>query len=130
MCLLKRLVENDAPPTKLEFIRKETYPCRFVGSDNFNLAYLIEPPAEPKYKPFLDAETAFNTITAHGGWLKGDDTYYLVTGVNLIKEVEIRIRDYWISAKYVFENFTFADDGTPVGVKIEDTAPEEYHADK
>ena len=119
------------PPTKLEFIRNETYPYRFVGSDNFNLAYLIAPPtAKPEHKPFLDTETVFKTITAHGGWLKEDDTYYLVTGVNLIKEVETRIRDYWVSATYALENFTFADDGTPVGEKIEDTALEDQHADK
>ena len=91
---------------------------------SFALAYLVSPPAEPEYKPFLDTETVFKTITAHGGWLKEDDTYYLVTGVNLIKEVEIRIRDYWISATYALENFTVADDGSLVGVKVEDDSEE------
>ena len=128
-------IEENATPTVLSLIGEKYDEHRFCSISSrhykeYALAYLVSPPAEPKYKPFFDTETAFKTITAHGGWLKGDDTYYLVTGVNLVKEVEIRIRDYWISAKYALENFTFADDGTPVGVKIEDTAPEEDHADK
>lgn len=86
-------------------------------------AYLISPPKKPKYKPFSDSETAFKIINSHGGWVKDCDTYYLVTGTNLIKgAVEIRIRDYWILAQYFLENFVFADDGTPVGEKIEDAA--------
>ena len=103
-------------------ILPETEIHRFKTSlgNNYPLAYLISPPKEPKYKPFSDTKTALRIIAEHGGWVKGDDTYYLVTGVNLVTEVEIRIRDCWISATYALENFTFADDGTPVGEKVED----------
>lgn len=112
---------------KVELITQilpDEYEYRFkTDEDEYAFAYLIEPPKEPKYKPFSDSETAFKIINSHGGWVKDCDTYYLVTGTNLIKgAVEIRIRDYWISAQYFLENFVFADDGTPVGEKIEDAA--------
>ena len=109
----------------LRKILSEAATHRFETSSGYVyvLAYLIEPPKEPQYEPFSDSETAFKIINSHGGWVKDCDTYYLVTGINLIKgAVEIRIRDYWISAQYFLENFVFADDGTPVGEKIEDAA--------
>lgn len=109
----------------LSDIRSEAAIHRFKTSSGYAylLAYLIEPPKELQYKPFSDSETAFKIINFHGGWVKDGDTYYLVVGINLIKgAVEIRIRDYWISAQYFFENFVFADDGTPAGDKIEDAA--------
>ena len=124
-------VEENATPTVLILIGRKYNEHLFCSISSrhykeYTLAYLVSPPAEPEYKPFTDTATAFKTITAHGSWLKGGDTYYLVTGVNLVKEVEIRIRDYWISATYALENFVFADDGTPVGEKFEDTAPEDH----
>jgi len=61
---LKRLVENDVIPDTLEFVRAETYQFRFLSETDFALAYLIAPPAEPKYKPFPDNETAFKIIAA------------------------------------------------------------------
>ena len=126
-------IEENATPTVLSLIGGKYNEHRFCSIlfrhyKEYALAYLVSLPAELEYKPFPDNETALKIIAAHGGWLKGDDTYYLVTGVNLIKEVETRIRGYWISATYALENFTFADDGTPVGEKIENTAPEEHHA--
>ena len=122
LCLLKRLVENDAPPTKLEFIRNETYPYRFVGSDNFNLAYLVSPPAEPEYKPFTDTATAFKIITAHGGWIERNGMYFFVAGLDIDSASDDNIficRD-WFSVKTLCEEFTFVDDGSPVGVKVEE----------
>ena len=113
-------VEENATPTVLILIGGKYNEHRFCSISSrhykeYALAYLVSPPAEPEYKPFSDTETAFKIITVHGGWLKGDDTYYLDTG---------------ISATYVLENFTFADNGTPVGEKVEDTALEDQHADK
>lgn len=123
---LKLIVEENGEraTNQLERINNESYGQRFhVGNRDWNLAYLVAPLKEPQYKPFSDSETAIKVITTHGGWVKDCDTYYLVTGINLIKgAVEIRIRDYWISAQYFLENFVFADDGTPVGEKIEDAA--------
>ena len=133
---LKRLVENDVIPDTLEFVRAETYQFRFLSGTDFALAYLIAPPAEPEYKPFPDNESAFKTIAAHGGWLKGGGktgkAHFFVTGFDIGcgDEDEIKIESVWISAKYALENFTFADDGSPVGVKVEDTALEDHHADK
>ena len=134
---LKKLVKDDAITTNLVRILGEETNSRFEGSsDIFSLAYLIAPPEEPEYKPFSDTETAFKTITAHSGWLKGGGktgkAYFFVTGFDIGcgDEDEIKIESVWLSAEYVFKHFVFADDGSPVGVKIEDTAPEEHHADK
>ena len=55
-------------------IADERRVCRFAsehGSDwKYALAYLIEPPAEPKYKPFESVEKAMDAIKKHGGWLE------------------------------------------------------------
>ena len=52
-------------------IADESRVCRFVsehGSDwKYALAYLIEPPAEPKYKPFESVDKAMDAIKKHGG---------------------------------------------------------------
>lgn len=120
--LREKVQEAEFHVSKLTAVEQDCALYRFDDNDDaYALAYLVELPKEPKHKPFYDTATAFKTIAAHGGWLKDDDTYYLVTGVNLIKEVEICIRDYWISATYALENFTFADDDSPVGVKVDDT---------
>ena len=86
------------------------------------LAYLISPPKEPKYKPFSDTETAYKIITAHRGWIKQGSVYHFVTGLDIggRNGDEIQFYESWFSAKFVCKNFTFADDGTPVGVKVED----------
>lgn len=87
------------------------------------LAYLIEPPKEPKYKPFSDTDTAFKTITAHGGWVKHETgEYRYVSGIDIgdIDGNEIFVGRCWETAERVLKKFVFADDGTPVGEKIED----------
>ena len=120
---LKKQVKDYESPTMLAEIAPECEHFRFKNPNDlwYALAYLVFSPPKLEYKPFSDSNTALQIISKHGGWVKGDDTYYLVTGVNLVKEVEIRIRDYWISATYALENFTFADDDSPVGVKVDDT---------
>jgi len=118
---LKNLVENDVVPQRLNIIRPENLVYRFYGKDDYCLAYLIAPPAEPKYKPFPDNETALKIISKHGGWIKNAEGFWLITNLTVGNEDEggIYVCDSWHSAKHVLNNFTFADDGSPVGVKVD-----------
>ena len=62
-------IEENATPTVLSLIGEKYDEHRFcsISSEHYKeyaLAYLIAPPAEPKYKPFPDNETAFKIIAA------------------------------------------------------------------
>ena len=127
---LKRCVKENAKPEILAKIKVEQAIYRFTcnlpsgGINEFALAYLIAPPAEPQYKPFPDNETALRIIAKHGGWIKNAEGLWIITNLIISNEVEggIYVRDGWHSAKFVLNNFTFADDGSPVGVKVDDDA--------
>ena len=55
----------------LEFVCNDDEAERFLCKNTtYLLAYLIEPPAEPKYRPFESAEKAMEAIKKHGGWIK------------------------------------------------------------
>ena len=130
---LKDLVKSDEDPAMLAEIDNDYIAYRFRCEDDqqeYALAYLIEPPTEPKYKPFPDNETALKIIVAHGGWIKQGNRYYHITGLDIgcANGNEIKILHDWYSAKYVFENFVFVESGLPVGVKIEDDADENNEA--
>lgn len=105
-------------------ILPETAIHRFKTSigNEYPLAYLISPPEKPEYKPFSSSGTAYKTIAAHGGWIKQGRTYHFVTGLDIgcCVDAEIQFFGSWFSARSVCENCTFADDGTPVGEKVED----------
>lgn len=111
-------------------ILPETEIHRFKTSlgNNYPLAYLISPPKEPKYKPFSDTETALRIIAEHGGWVSDvneedeKETFSFITGVNTDCHgyLYILIGGMWNLSTIVSKNFIFADDGTPVGVKVED----------
>lgn len=107
-------------------ILPETAIHRFKTSigNEYPLAYLISPPEKPEYKPFSDTETAYKTIAAHGGWVKRGRTYYFVTGLDIGcgDGNEIQLHGCWYPARFVCENCTFTDDGTPVGEKVENEA--------
>ena len=112
--------------SRIGSILPETAIHRFktLWGGEYPLAYLISPPKEPEYKPFSNSETAYKTIAAHGGWVKRGRTYYFVTGLDIGcgDGEEIQLHGCWFSALFVCENCTFADDGTPVGEKVEDEA--------
>ena len=87
------------------------------------LAYLTSPPKEPKYKPFSDTETAYKTIAAHGGWIKTvTGEYLMITGIDIGVRTNkaIFVKRHWYSAQAAFDSCIFADDGSPVGEKVED----------
>ena len=122
----KVLYEDEDLIYKLTRVKDETYPGRFcVNGVDWMLAYLVTPAENqrtPKYKPFSNTETAYKTIAAHGGWIKQDRVYHFVTGLDIGYggDNEIQFFGSWYPARFVCENCTFADDGTPVGEKIED----------
>ena len=108
--------------SKIEIHRFKT-----TGGDTYSLAYLISPPKKPEYIPFSDTETAYKTITAHGGWVKHNSYHYVpITGIDIDTDddgnygISLQISGSWYSAKTVVNGFLFADDGTPVGEKVED----------
>ena len=72
MYYLKECVEKNFDPCILTRVLSEKEPKRFCISNNekWQLAYLIESPAEPNYKPFSDIEKTFEIIKKHGGWVK------------------------------------------------------------
>lgn len=122
---LKDHVRNNYPTEILISICNETIMERFNSdSDEFySLAYRIEPPSEPKYKPFESAEKAMEVIMKHGGWVKrlGFEYYYLIKGccsdgrgLNIYTDV------IPYTAESFFCSFIFADDGSPCGELLEE----------
>ena len=104
-------------------IADERRVCRFAsehGSDwKYALAYLIEPPAEPKYKPFESVEKAMDAIKKHGGWLerKSDG----LQGIVVAKSGDrIKAVQCWYRLGDMFQSLVFADDGSPCGELVEE----------
>ena len=123
--------------SRIGSILPETEIHRFktISGGVYPLAYLICPPIFPpkkrEYKPFSDTETAHRIITAHGGWVKHETGGYLyVAGIDIgdIDGNELFAGRYWETAERFLKKFVFADDGTPVGEKIEDSDIEEDSA--
>ena len=114
-------------------INDESKAYRFAINEDevYALAYFVSPSESkktPKYKPFSNSETAYKTIAAHGRWLKMKGGGYLtIAGINIEREnnEEILVGRFWHSAQDVFDACVFADDGSPVGEKIEDSDTEE-----
>ena len=69
---LRSYVECDCIEGVLKGIEDEHEEERFKSEQDslWHLAYLIEPPAEKKYKPFGSVEKAMKAIKEHGGWGK------------------------------------------------------------
>ena len=92
----------------------------FVGNNYaYCYAYLIEPPAEPKYKPFESIDKAMEAIKKHGGWVKwkDDDIQGLVVGKS---DDRVKILQDWVLPEELFEGYIFADDGSPCGELVEE----------
>ena len=91
------------------------------GFYTYNYAYFIEPPAEPKYKPFESVEKAMEAIKKHGGWIKSKATqeYFLISALKS-KKIAIIGNEYWESFSFLLERYVFADDGSPCGELVEE----------
>lgn len=117
---LKDHVRNNYPAEILISVCSETIAERFNSdSDEFySLAYLIEPSAKSKYKPFESVEKAMEAIKKHGGWVKHkNEQYSFITAIDIGEEdeYEIKIDDDWLSADELLKNYVFADDDSPCG---------------
>ena len=91
-----------------------------MGDTLFALAYLIEPPDVPKYKPFKSVEQAMEAIQKHGGWVKYKKCFFkfLITGFDGYGCILGNAEHYNITA--LFSDFVFADDGSPCGELAEE----------
>ena len=121
---LRRKVEEDANCVET-FYRLYNNGCddSFVGNDcAYCYAYLIEPPAEPKYKPFESAEKAMESIKKHGGWIKSKDgnKSFFITGFNKKENAFCFVFEHWHSFSFLFAKFVWVDDGSPCGELAEE----------
>ena len=121
-------VESDSVQRFVYILRAVRDGCekeRFEEDDNttFLLAYLIEPPAEPKYLPFASNKKAMEAMMKHCGWVKHKNGQYsFITAIDIGEEdgYEIKIDDDWFSADELLKNYVFADDGSPCGELVEE----------
>ena len=126
---LRRLVSIEDTSQVLIAIKGESYKYRFeqakadcMGDTLFALAYLIEPPAEPKYKPFESVDKAMEAIKAHGRYVIKTNNMmsaFLVTEDDKDQgESRIFIDSHWYGLQELYRLFVFADDGSPCGVLV------------
>ena len=95
---------------------------QFVGNyytHAYDYAYLVKPPAEPKYKPFESVDKAMDAIKKHGGWLerKSDGLQGIVVAKSRDR---IKAVQCWYRLGDMFQSLVFADDGSPCGELVED----------
>lgn len=120
---LRRKVEEEGDANRVEtFYRLHNNGADnlFVGNNYvYCYAYLIEPPAEPKYKPFKDIDKAMEAIKKHGGWVKwkDDDIQGLVVGKS---DDRVKILQDWVLPEELFEGYVFVNDGSPCGELVEE----------
>ena len=131
--LKNRIQEENAADHAMEFIKlyKKGIDNQFAAGDGYiyNYAYLIESPAEPKYKPFESNKKAFEATKAHGGWVKHKKAEFLcfIVGIDIEGEDEpmihkpmIQMNNDWYEVDKLFENYVFADDGSPCGELVKE----------
>jgi len=80
----------------------------------YPLAYLIEPPAEPKHKPFESIDKAMEAIKKHGGWIKKKSNGYQYI-VIAKSPISLRLFEGWFTLEEICYDYVFADDGSPCG---------------
>lgn len=118
---LRTYVECDCAKCTLKVVADEHEEARFGNEQDlfWCLAYLIEPPAEPKYEPFESVEEAMKAIKAHGGWIK----YKVSASYSLVIAYgngSVYINEKCIYMQDLFDDYVFADDGSPCGVLVEE----------
>lgn len=120
---LRRKVEEDADCVETFYrLHNNGSDDLFAGNKYlYYYAYLIEPPAKPKYKPFESVEKAVEAIRKHGGWVKSKTAqrYFLISALKS-KKIAIAGSEYWESFSFLLERYVFADDGSPCGELVEE----------
>ncbi|WP_444818473.1 hypothetical protein E4N82_09075 [Treponema denticola] len=119
---LRECIEDNFESCILTRVMSEKEAKRFCidkSCEKWQLAYLIEPPDEPKYKPFESVDKAMEAIKKHGGWVKwkDDDIQGLVVGKS---DDRVKILQDWVLPEELFEGYVFADDGSPCGELVEE----------
>ena len=125
--LRKEVIDGFISST-LERIDSDDFTARFVddGGYRYIYAYLIEPPAEPKYKykPFESVEKAMEAIKAHGRYVIKTNNMmsaFLVTEDDKDQgESRIFIDSHWYGLQELYRLFVFADDDSPCGELVEE----------
>ena len=127
--LRKKVQEEDAAQYVQPFIRLHDngFDVQFLADCyTYNYAYLIEPPAEPKYKPFEDFDSLIEAVKKHGATIKSkknvkrkvDINGMTVDGYIIIDEI-LGLIGYDSPAK-LLEHYVFADGGSPCGELVEE----------
>lgn len=87
---------------------------------NFALyEYQIKPePPKPIYIYFSDAEECFAEVKKHGGWVKCKHSHrrHFINGVD---SASVAFCGSWMAFVELFDDYVWADDGTPCGIKEE-----------
>ena len=123
---LRSYVECDCTEGVLKGIEDEHEEERFKSEQDslWHLAYLIEPPADPKYKPFESVEKAMKAIKAYGGWVKDKttDDLKLITSIGKISDsvASIGVGGSYYTFTTFLDRYVFADDGSPCGELVEE----------
>ena len=107
----------------LRRIRGDDSTYRFDNGERwFSFVYLIEPPAEPKYKPFSSEEKAIGIIEQHECWIKSKMTQNcFLVGIKDSKHIPLIGYDCKEFFSLLLDGYVFADDGSPCGELVEDT---------
>lgn len=89
--------------------------CENPKFENSDYNYRIKP--EPKYRPFENAEECWQEMKNHQpfGWVKAPHGYFTIMGAKT-DEVCFGAKDNFMSYRYLYDSYTFAD-GTPFGIK-------------
>lgn len=118
---LRECVEDNFESCILARVMSEKEPKRFCidkSNEKWQLVYLIEPPAKPKYKPFESIDKAMEAIKKHGGWIKKKSNRYQYI-VIAKSPTSLRLFDGWFTLEAIFYDYVFADDDSPCGELVE-----------
>ena len=107
-------------------IKDEAYCARIIIHNrslhqdmDYAFAYLIEPPAEPKYKPFESLNSLSNAVKRHGDNIQTKESKFLANIIGISLSNEIIINDLYglciLPADELLNDYVFADDGSPCG---------------
>ena len=126
---LKEAVETEKKGTvqNLAIIHGEDMPFRFTGDKYHSghlLAYLVELPKEPEYRPFESVKKAMEAIKAHGRYVIKTNNMMSAFLVTEDDEDQEKSRIFIDSHCYILQElcrlFVFADDDSPCGELVEE----------
>ena len=127
---LREKVESDSAQRSeyvLRAVRDGFEKERFEQDDGiiYLLAYLIEPPAEPKYKRFENFDSLIEAVKKHGATIKSKKKAKRKVNINgmtvdgyiIIDEI-LGLISYYSPAE-LLKCYVFADDDSPCGELVE-----------